>query len=34
MKRDGATPEAAKAAVRRSNTIIAALMVSWAMPTQ
>ena len=27
MKRDGATPEVAKAAVRRSNTIIAALMV-------
>ncbi len=27
MKRDGATPEMAKAAVRRSNTIIAALMV-------
>ncbi|MBN9341119.1 MAG: NADP-dependent malic enzyme [Comamonadaceae bacterium] len=27
MKRDGATPEAAKAAVRRSNTIIASLMV-------
>jgi len=28
MKRDGATPEVAKAAVRRSNTIIAALMVA------
>ena len=28
MKRDGATPEVAKAAVRRSNTIIASLMVS------
>ncbi|MCW5235698.1 NADP-dependent malic enzyme [Verminephrobacter eiseniae] len=28
MKRDGATPEMAKAAVRRSNTIIAALMVA------
>ena len=27
MKRDGATPEVAKAAVRRSNTIIASLMV-------
>ena len=27
MKRDGATPEMAKAAVRRSNTIIASLMV-------
>jgi malate dehydrogenase (oxaloacetate-decarboxylating)(NADP+) len=27
MKRDGVTPEVAKAAVRRSNTIIAALMV-------
>ncbi|MBS0291272.1 MAG: NADP-dependent malic enzyme, partial [Proteobacteria bacterium] len=27
MRRDGATPEMAKAAVRRSNTIIAALMV-------
>ncbi len=27
MKREGATPEMAKAAVRRSNTIIAALMV-------
>ncbi len=27
MRRDGATPEVAKAAVRRSNTIIAALMV-------
>ena len=27
MKRDGVTPESAKAAVRRSNTIIAALMV-------
>ena len=27
MKRDGATPEMAKAAVRRSNTIIAALML-------
>jgi len=27
MKRDGATPEVAKAAVRRSNTIIAALML-------
>jgi malate dehydrogenase (oxaloacetate-decarboxylating)(NADP+) len=28
MKRNGATPEVAKAAVRRSNTIIASLMVS------
>jgi malate dehydrogenase (oxaloacetate-decarboxylating)(NADP+) len=28
MKRDGATPEVAKAAVRRSNTIIGSLMVS------
>ena len=28
MKRDGATPEVAKAAVRRSNTIIASLMVA------
>jgi malate dehydrogenase (oxaloacetate-decarboxylating)(NADP+) len=27
MKRKGATPEVAKAAVRRSNTIIASLMV-------
>ena len=27
MKREGATPEVAKAAVRRSNTIIASLMV-------
>ena len=27
MGRDGVTPEAAKAAVRRSNTLIAALMV-------